>query len=149
MLGLVSVKTPPKTPPLRISVLETPTQDQAQTLTQRRSELVNFVLNSKPTSSFSRLPPSLSPSQSKFLSRKPPLDNPNSEATLNNPDLGPFLLKLARDIIASSEGPNKALDYALRASKSFKWCSGGAEGEPSLDLAMTLYVLAAISRRRF
>lgn len=68
--------------------------------------------------------------------------NPNSESALDNPDLGPFLLKLARDTIASGEGPTKALDYALRASKSFERCA--VDGEPSLDLAMSLHVLAAI-----
>ncbi|KAK4601224.1 hypothetical protein RGQ29_010693 [Quercus rubra] len=144
MPGLVSVKTPPETPPLRISVPGTPTQAQAQTPTQQRSELVYSVSNSKPASPLPRRPPSPSPSRSKFSPRKPPPDNPNSEAALDNPDLGPFLLKLARDTIASGEGPNKALDYALRASKSFERCSGGAEGEPSLDLAMSLHVLAAI-----
>ncbi|GMH22632.1 hypothetical protein Nepgr_024475 [Nepenthes gracilis] len=64
------------------------------------------------------------------------------ESALDNPDLGPFLLKLARDMIASGDGPNKALDYAIRASKSFERCA--VEGEPSLDLAMSLHVLAAI-----
>ncbi|TQD91392.1 hypothetical protein C1H46_023012 [Malus baccata] len=61
------------------------------------------------------------------------------ETSLDNPDLGPFLLKLARDTIGSGENPNKALDYAIRASKSFERCSG-----PGLDLAMSLHVVAAI-----
>jgi tetratricopeptide (TPR) repeat protein len=65
-----------------------------------------------------------------------------SETSLDNPDLGPFLLKLARDTIASGEGPIKALDYAVRASKSFERCA--VDGEPSLDLVMSLHVLAAI-----
>ncbi|KAF3947934.1 hypothetical protein CMV_026004 [Castanea mollissima] len=84
----------------------------------------------------------MSPSRSKFSPRKLPPNNPNSEAALDNLDLDPFLLKLARDTITSGKGPNKALDYALRASKSFKRCSGGAKGEPSLDMAMSLRVLA-------
>ncbi|XP_050155426.1 protein KINESIN LIGHT CHAIN-RELATED 1-like isoform X2 [Malus sylvestris] len=61
------------------------------------------------------------------------------ETSLDNPDLGPFLLKLARDTIGSGENPNKALHYAIRASKSFERCSG-----PGLDLAMSMHVVAAI-----
>ncbi|KAL6128544.1 hypothetical protein ACLB2K_071899 [Fragaria x ananassa] len=61
------------------------------------------------------------------------------EANLDNPDLGPFLLKLAREAVGSGENPNKALDYALRAAKSFERCSG-----PGLDLAMSLHLVAAI-----
>lgn len=57
----------------------------------------------------------------------------------SNPDLGPFLLKLARDTISSGESPNKALDYALRASKSFE--QNPVQG---LELAMSLHVVAAI-----
>lgn len=64
------------------------------------------------------------------------------DSSLDNPDLGPFLLKLARDTIASGDGPIKALDYAIRASKSFERCA--VDGEPSLDLAMSLHVLGAI-----
>ncbi len=141
MPGLVSVKTPPDAPQLRISVPDTPTQTQPQ-----RSESV--ISNSKPASPLPRRPPSPSPSRSKFSPRKPPPDNPHSDSALDNPDLGPFLLKLARDTIASGEGPTKALDYALRASKSFERCAaagaGAVDGEPSLDLAMSLHVLAAI-----
>ncbi|XP_015896058.2 protein KINESIN LIGHT CHAIN-RELATED 1 [Ziziphus jujuba] len=140
MPGLVSVKTPPEAPPLRISVPETQTQTQSQ-----RSE----PGISKTPSPLPKKPPSPSPSRSKpspdRRSKKPQPESPNpilSEASLDNPDLGPFLLKLARDTIASGEGPTKALDYAVRASKSFERCA--VEGEPSLDLAMSLHVLAAI-----
>ncbi|XP_072985339.1 protein KINESIN LIGHT CHAIN-RELATED 2-like [Typha latifolia] len=63
-----------------------------------------------------------------------------SEAGLDNPDLGPFLLKHARDLIAS-DNPRRALKYALRAAKSFEKC---ADGKPSLNLVMSLHVLAAI-----
>ncbi|KAF3448743.1 hypothetical protein FNV43_RR09456 [Rhamnella rubrinervis] len=138
MPGLVSVKTPPDAPPLRISVPE------AQNQTQRSEPAI-----SKTPSPLPKKPPSPSPSRSKpspdRRSRKPQPDSPNpilSEASLDNPDLGPFLLKLARDTIASGEGPTKALDYAIRASKSFERCA--VDGEPSLDLAMSLHVLAAI-----
>ncbi|KAI9092228.1 hypothetical protein K1719_027728 [Acacia pycnantha] len=135
MPGLVSVKTPPDAAPLRISVPE------AQT--PQRSDSSNI----KTPSPLPKKPPSPSPSRAKpSPDRKKKLpDSPNpalSEASLDNPDLGPFLLKLARDTIASGEGPAKALDYAIRASKSFERCA--VEGEPSLDLAMSLHVLAAI-----
>ncbi|KAJ4769147.1 Tetratricopeptide repeat (TPR)-like superfamily protein [Rhynchospora pubera] len=59
---------------------------------------------------------------------------------LDNPDLGPFLLKHARDLIVS-DNPRRALKYALRAAKSFEKC---ARGKPSLNLAMSLHVVAAI-----
>lgn len=135
MPGLVSVKTPPDATPLRIAVPE------AQT--PQRSDSSNV----KTPSPLPKRPPSPSPSRAKPSPdrKKKLLDSPNpalSEASLDNPDLGPFLLKLARDTIASGEGPAKALDYAIRASKSFERCA--VEGEPSLDLAMSLHVLAAI-----
>ncbi|PON42359.1 N-terminal acetyltransferase A, auxiliary subunit [Parasponia andersonii] len=64
---------------------------------------------------------------------------PFEDSSLDNPDLGPFLLKLARDTISSGENPNKALDYAIRASKSFE--RSPVQG---LELAMSLHVVAAI-----
>lgn len=63
------------------------------------------------------------------------------ELGLDNPDLGPFLLKLARSMIASGDNPYKALECAVRASKSFERC---ADGKPSLELVMSLHILAAI-----
>uniref|UniRef100_A0A0A9F2L0 Uncharacterized protein n=1 Tax=Arundo donax TaxID=35708 RepID=A0A0A9F2L0_ARUDO len=68
------------------------------------------------------------------------LQNGTEDAGLDNPDLGPFLLKYARDLIAS-ENPWRALKYALRATKSFEKCAGG---KPSLNLVMSLHVVAAI-----
>ncbi|KAG4395667.1 hypothetical protein AAZX31_19G007900 [Glycine max] len=62
-------------------------------------------------------------------------------AGLDNPDLGPFLLKQTRDMISSGENPRKTLDFALRALKSFEIC---ADGKPSLDMVMCLHVLATI-----
>ncbi|XP_052183626.1 protein KINESIN LIGHT CHAIN-RELATED 3 [Diospyros lotus] len=64
-----------------------------------------------------------------------------SEDALDNPDLGPFLLKQARDLISSGDNPQKALELALRAAKSFEKC---ANGKPSLDVVMCLHVTAAI-----
>ncbi|OMO69663.1 Tetratricopeptide TPR-1 [Corchorus olitorius] len=63
------------------------------------------------------------------------------EAGLENPDLGPFLLKQTKDMLSSGENPHKALELALRAAKSFEKC---ADGKPSLDLVMSLHVLAAL-----
>uniref|UniRef100_A0A2P2L765 Kinesin light chain n=1 Tax=Rhizophora mucronata TaxID=61149 RepID=A0A2P2L765_RHIMU len=141
MPGLVSVKTPPDAPSLHISI---PPETQVQPTTSRPESAVPRTPNKKPPSpSPSRFKPS--PARS---SKKPPPDSPNpqllSESSLDNPDLGPFLLKLARDTIASGDGPVKALEYAIRASKSFERCAEAADGEPSLDLAMSLHVLAAI-----
>lgn len=62
-------------------------------------------------------------------------------AGLDNPDLGPFLLKQTRDMISSGENPRKALDLALRALKSFEIC---ADGKPNLEMVMCLHVLATI-----
>ncbi|GMJ04246.1 kinesin light chain-related 2 [Hibiscus trionum] len=63
------------------------------------------------------------------------------EDGLENPDLGPFLLKQTRDMMSSGENPKRALELALRATKSFEKC---ADGKPSLDLVMSLHVLAAL-----
>ncbi|KAG6633103.1 hypothetical protein CIPAW_12G025900 [Carya illinoinensis] len=65
----------------------------------------------------------------------------STESELANPDLGPFLLKQARDLISSGDNPQKALELALRAEKSFEIC---ANGKPSLELVMCLHVIAAI-----
>ncbi|KAJ9140333.1 hypothetical protein P3X46_030992 [Hevea brasiliensis] len=65
----------------------------------------------------------------------------SSESGLDNPDLGRFLLKQARDLISSGDNPQKALELALRATKSFEIC---ANGKPSLELVMSLHVVAAI-----
>ncbi|CAN0908875.1 Protein KINESIN LIGHT CHAIN-RELATED 1 [Linum grandiflorum] len=151
MPGLVSVKTPPGTPQLSVSV---PNSSQPHPSTPTRPGSSSSVLR---TPTAAKKPPSPSPSSRSKLSparsaKKPaPSDSPNpllqADAALDNPDLGPFLLKLARDTIASGEGPSKALEYAIRASKSFERCAAAAEGgggEPSLDLVMSLHVLGAI-----
>lgn len=67
-------------------------------------------------------------------------EDPN-ESALDNPDLGPFLLKQARQLVSSGDNQHKALDFALRAAKSFEIC---ARGKPSLELVMCLHVTAAI-----
>ncbi|KAJ9152637.1 hypothetical protein P3X46_026184 [Hevea brasiliensis] len=63
------------------------------------------------------------------------------EVGLDNPDLGPFLLKQTKDMISSGENPQKTLEFALRATKSFEVC---ANEKPNLELVMSLHVLAAI-----
>ncbi|XP_068331070.1 protein KINESIN LIGHT CHAIN-RELATED 1-like [Pyrus communis] len=83
--------------------------------------------------------PSLTTTRTRPAIKRAPEKLPIDETSLDNPDLGPFLLKLARDTIGSGENPNKALDYAIRASKSFERCSGSG-----LGLAMSLHVVAAI-----
>lgn len=60
---------------------------------------------------------------------------------LDNPDLGPFLLKQARDMISAGESLQKALELALRAVKSFEKCT---MEKPKLELVMCLHVLASI-----
>ncbi|KAL5747215.1 hypothetical protein ACOSP7_024213 [Xanthoceras sorbifolium] len=65
----------------------------------------------------------------------------SSDSGLDNPDLGPFLLKQARELISSGDNPQKALELALRAAKSFEIC---VKGKPSLELVMCLHVTAAI-----
>lgn len=60
---------------------------------------------------------------------------------LENPDLGPFLLKQARDLISSGENMQKALELALRAAKAFEKCSNG---KSNLDVVMSMHVTAAI-----
>ncbi|KAK1382334.1 putative nephrocystin-3 [Heracleum sosnowskyi] len=140
MPGLVSVKTPPEAQPLRITV---PDESRSQIRsTPDRSEPIipksNSPANRRPPSP-SRAKPSPDRSSGKKKSPEKPLLD---EASLDNPDLGPFLLKLARDTIASGDGPTRALEYALRAAKSFERCA--IDGEPNLDLAMSLHVVAAI-----
>ncbi|XP_051133378.1 protein KINESIN LIGHT CHAIN-RELATED 3-like [Andrographis paniculata] len=64
-----------------------------------------------------------------------------AEAGSDSPDLGPFLLKQARDLMSSGDNPRRALDLSIRAAKSFENCS---DGKPSLDVVMCLHVTAAI-----
>ncbi|XVF12090.1 hypothetical protein REPUB_Repub08aG0084700 [Reevesia pubescens] len=64
-----------------------------------------------------------------------------SDPGLGNPDLGPFLLKQARDLVSSGDNPQKALELALRAAKSYELC---VNWKPSLELVMCLHVTAAI-----
>ncbi|CAN6482838.1 unnamed protein product [Victoria cruziana] len=95
---------------------------------------------SKPTadavnSAKKRRPSSVTSGKSQSASEDP------TEAGLDNPELGPFLLKMSRDLISSGENPQKALELATRAAKSFEKC---ANGKPSLDLVMSLHVLAAV-----
>ncbi|KAB2072869.1 hypothetical protein ES319_A07G046500v1 [Gossypium barbadense] len=64
-----------------------------------------------------------------------------SESWLGSPDLGPFLLKQARDLVSAGDNPQKALELALRAAKSYELC---ANEKPNLELVMCLHVTAAI-----
>ncbi|OVA09839.1 Tetratricopeptide repeat-containing domain [Macleaya cordata] len=65
----------------------------------------------------------------------------SSEESLNDPRLGPRLLKQASDLISSKDDREKALELAILASRSFEIC---AKGKPSLQLVMSLHAIAAI-----
>ncbi|KAL9264565.1 KINESIN LIGHT CHAIN-RELATED 2-like protein [Drosera capensis] len=66
------------------------------------------------------------------------------DAGSENPDIGPYLLKKARDLIASGDNSNRAFELALRAKKSFEKC---AKGKPNLEYVMCLHFLAALCCR--
>ncbi|PIA48901.1 hypothetical protein AQUCO_01300060v1 [Aquilegia coerulea] len=134
MPGLVSVKTPPDAPLLRIQVPETDHNNiqnheeeeepsiEIRTPTKTRSPIPKRPPSPSPSTSRTKPSPKPSPGKKKTTPEKQPKID---ESALDNPDLGPFLLKLARDTIASGDSPNKALDFAIRASKSFERCAGG------------------------
>ncbi len=116
MPGLVSLPTPPQTPSLPV-----------------------FIPARNGHSSANKTP---SPSNSRTRPGKKTTEKvPTTDSSLDNPDLGPFMLKLARDAMASGENPNKALEYALRASNSFENCS---DPGPGIELVMSLHVVASI-----
>lgn len=138
MPGLVSVKTPPDAPPLQILVPDQNGEEPEIRTPKSRSPVPKRPPSPSPSTSRAKPSPKPSPSKKRTPEKQPRID----ESALDNPDLGPFLLKLARDTIANGDSPNKALDYAIRASKSFEICAG--EGQPSLELAMSLHVVAAI-----
>lgn len=63
------------------------------------------------------------------------------ESGLDNPELGPFLLKQTREMLSSGEDPRKALELAKHAMKSFELC---ANGKPCLEMVVCLHAQAAI-----
>ncbi|OEL29394.1 hypothetical protein BAE44_0009589 [Dichanthelium oligosanthes] len=90
-----------------------------------------------------RAPPSPSTSTSSCAKpRKPSTAQPEADESLDNPYLGPFLLKQACDAMVSGEagGAARALEFAERAARALERCGEGAE----LELAMSLHVTAAI-----
>ncbi|CAN1806087.1 Protein KINESIN LIGHT CHAIN-RELATED 2 [Linum perenne] len=56
--------------------------------------------------------------------------------------LGPLLLKQTREMISSGENPKRALEFAIKATKSFEECSN--DDPPNLEYVMSLHVLASI-----
>ncbi|GAA0155243.1 microtubule binding motor protein [Lithospermum erythrorhizon] len=75
--------------------------------------------------------------------RKPRNSKYGTKEGSDNPDLGPLLLKQAKDLLSSGDNLQKALALSLRATKSFeKYCNNS--GKPSLDAVMCLHVTAAI-----
>ncbi|KAJ4953604.1 hypothetical protein NE237_030436 [Protea cynaroides] len=141
MPGLVSVQTPSNATPLQIIVPDGNRQIQNhEEASETKSPRIRSPMPKRtPSPSTSRTKPSSGGSSGKKKTPEKPIID---ESSLDNPDLGPFLLKLSRDTIANGESPNKALDFAIRASKSFERCA--VEGEPNLELAMSLHVVAAI-----
>ncbi|KAM0944569.1 putative tetratricopeptide-like helical domain superfamily, malT-like TPR region [Dioscorea sansibarensis] len=130
MPGLV---TPPEAPPLRISL-----PDGGDPQIRPDPDAPDNKIGRSPAP---RRNPSPSSSRVK-PSPKRPVPRVEEEA-LDNPDLGPFLLKQARDTIASGESPAKALEFAIRASRSLEMCAGDDDGM-RLELAMSFHVTAAI-----
>ncbi|KAL2943207.1 Protein KINESIN LIGHT CHAIN-RELATED 2 [Bienertia sinuspersici] len=63
------------------------------------------------------------------------------EKGLDNPDLGPYLLKKARDIICSGDNTKRVWELMVRAKKSFESCTFD---KPNLDYVMCLHMLASI-----
>ncbi|KAJ6842147.1 protein KINESIN LIGHT CHAIN-RELATED 1-like [Iris pallida] len=126
--------TPPDAPPLHVSTTPDPQTPQIRPQNPRNTPRSSPTPKKSTPSSSSSRQKRLSPSSAAAA----PLPD-SDESSLDNPDLGPFLLKLARDSIASGESPLKALDYALRSSRSFERFE-----EAKLDLAMSLHVTAAI-----
>ncbi|CAL9099745.1 unnamed protein product [Musa textilis] len=160
MPGLVA---PPEAPPLRIDV-----PDDGASQIRRTADDPDPPREPRVASPVPKKTPSPTPGSSRVRSaergsssagkRRLSLERPGSaasaagsalrdlpavmdETALDNPDLGPFLLKLARGAIVSGEGPSKALEYAIRASQSLERCGGE---ERRLELAMSLHVAAAI-----
>eukprot|EP00249_Psilotum_nudum_P016239 c25740_g1_i1 orf=939-2018(+) len=72
---------------------------------------------------------------SDYLTEEDVLSNPG------NLDLGPLLLKLASALHLSGENPLKALECSTRAARFLERAAGG---KPSLDLVMSLHLVAAI-----
>lgn len=70
-----------------------------------------------------------------------PLVDEDALSNASSLDLGPLLLKLASAMHLSGENPLKALECASRAAKFLERAAGG---KPSLDLVMSLHILAAI-----
>lgn len=63
---------------------------------------------------------------------------------IDNPDLGPYLLKKARDIISSGDNPKRAYEFVLRAKKSFESCAN-FDSKPNLDYVGCLHLLASMN----
>ncbi|KAI4320470.1 hypothetical protein MLD38_033946 [Melastoma candidum] len=65
----------------------------------------------------------------------------NNKGMDSNADIGPFLLKQAKDMMSSGENPQRALEVALRAMESYEQNSSS---KPGLDFVMCLHIVAAI-----
>lgn len=117
----VERQTTPQTPHLRIQIPPILNDDASQ-----------HQNNNHKSTTFPWLKSLTSPSPS-------PQNLEPDKTRLDNPDCGPYLLKLARDTIISGDSPIKALDYAVRAAKSFERFPG-----LGIELPVSLHVVAAI-----
>ncbi|KAI3784735.1 hypothetical protein L1987_43840 [Smallanthus sonchifolius] len=55
--------------------------------------------------------------------------------------VGQYLLKQARELLSAGDDPNKALELAIRAKKSFESCQSE---KPDLEFVMCLHMVAAV-----
>ncbi|XP_071710797.1 protein KINESIN LIGHT CHAIN-RELATED 2-like [Rutidosis leptorrhynchoides] len=92
----------------------------------------------------------LSPAKSSGTIPKP---SPNKKSGLKKPGkninknddpkyLGTYLLKQARELVSAGDDPNKALEMAIRAMKSFESCQ--AEKRSDLEYVLCLHIVAAL-----
>lgn len=84
-----------------------------------------------------------SPKSRTLGSRRSPDLKKASVDDQESPELGPSLLKQARELVSSGENLNRALDLALRAVKAFEKRVEG-DKQQGLNLVMSLHILAAI-----
>uniref|UniRef100_A0A5B6Z5M0 Uncharacterized protein n=1 Tax=Davidia involucrata TaxID=16924 RepID=A0A5B6Z5M0_DAVIN len=131
---------------------------RAQSISSAQSKRSDASTKSSPRSkSFHERPPS--GKRNGKISRKPnavfpmknernsPLGGEKLQSGTEDPKkakagyLGPYLLKQTREMVSAGDNPQKALELALRAMKSFEKC---ANGKPNLEHVMCLHVIAAL-----
>ncbi|XP_021715884.1 protein KINESIN LIGHT CHAIN-RELATED 2-like [Chenopodium quinoa] len=104
------------------------------------------IISEKPPSgkrNASRRSISGSSGEDKFFKNHNGTGRGDVEKGIDNPDLGPYLLKKARDINTLGDNPKRAFEFALRAKKSFESCAS-SDKRPSLDYVSCLQMLASM-----